>query len=69
MEIPIRYHLAIDKKPKAGNYYDVYFYDDPEDGLTKAKLPIQFDDYTSLSKTTGIEGEIYITKDNDKIYI
>ena len=69
MEIPIRYHLAIDKKPKAGNYYDVYFYDDPEDGLTKAKLPIQFDDYASLSATTGIEGEIYITNDNDKIYI
>ena len=36
-DVPIRYHLAIDTKPEIGNIYEVFFYDDPEDGLTKAK--------------------------------
>ena len=38
-EIPIRYHLAIDKKPKVGNEYKVFFYTDPQDGIVKAKRP------------------------------
>ena len=25
-EVPIRYHLAIDEKPKIGNIYEVFFY-------------------------------------------
>ena len=40
--IPIRYHLAIDKKPQIGNTYEVFFYTDPEDGILKAKAPIKF---------------------------
>lgn len=40
--IPIRYHLAIDKKPTVGNIYDCFFYTDPLDGLTKAKCPMKF---------------------------
>ena len=39
---PIRYHLAIDTKPQIGNTYKVFFYDDPDDGIRKAKRPIQF---------------------------
>ena len=61
----IRYHLAIDKKPKVGKIFDVYLYPDPEDGLIKAKVPIDFDskedfptegniDVFYLDKTTGL---------------
>jgi hypothetical protein len=40
--IPVRYHLAIDKKPAVGNIYKCFFYIDPEDGLEKAKCPISY---------------------------
>ena len=40
--VPIRYHLAIDSKPKIGNTYKCFFYNDPNDGLIKAKTPIEF---------------------------
>lgn len=39
---PIRYHLAIDEKPKVGNTYDVFFYEDESDKLTKAKCPMKY---------------------------
>jgi len=42
-EIPIRYHLAIDKKPMSGNEYKVFFYTDPDDGIVKTKKPAYFD--------------------------
>ena len=32
LTFPIRYHLAIDTKPEIGNIYEVFFYEDPEDG-------------------------------------
>ena len=41
-EVPIRYHLAIDQKPLVGNKYEVFFYTDPQDGITKAKVPLKF---------------------------
>jgi len=41
-DIPIRYHLAIDSKPKTGNTYKVFFYIDPDDGIEKAKKPFEF---------------------------
>lgn len=41
-QFPIRYHLAIDTKPTTGNIYEVFFYDDPTDGLRKAKVPVKY---------------------------
>ena len=35
--VPIRYHLAIDKKPQVGNNYKVGFYIEPETNILKAK--------------------------------
>ena len=63
LEIPIRYHLAIDTKPAVGNSYKVFFYTDPQDKLTKAKRP------TELSKLPdkGQVGIYYLV--NNKIYI
>ena len=47
---PIRYHLAIDKKPDVGNTYDCFFYEDPDDGLTKAKCPMKFANMAQFPK-------------------
>lgn len=41
-DVPIRYHLAIDSKPTVGNSYKVFFFIDPDDGITKAKKPVEF---------------------------
>lgn len=66
-QIPIRYHLAIDKKPQIGNSYQVFFFKDPDDGLQKAKKPLQYDDYSSLPEK-GELGTYYLTRGNNQIY-
>lgn len=67
IKIPIRYHLAIDSKPQTGNIYNVFFYDDPDDGLTKAKVPIEFVDKSHFP-TKGTEGCFYMDKTSNIIY-
>ena len=67
-DIPIRYHLAIDKKPKVGNVYDCVFYEDAEDGLLKLKRPIRFSNLTELRKNKGATGNLYITADDNIVY-
>ena len=72
-DIPIRYHLAIDSKPKVGNTYKVFFYTDPDDNLVKAKVPIVFTSSEKLFKTKGAAGNFYIIENpsdpnNGKIY-
>lgn len=57
--IPIRYHLAIDTKPKTGNTYECFFYEDPDDGIIKAKLPIKFSSKAELDKIQGAAGVFY----------
>lgn len=65
-EIPIRYHLAIDKKPEIGKKYKVFFYTDPEDGIKKAKKPLE---YLNKLPDTGEVGQYYYVKnDNERIY-
>ena len=63
LEIPIRYHLAIDTKPAVGNSYKVFFYTDPQDKLTKAKRPMEL----SKLPDKGQVGIYYLV--NNKIYI
>ena len=65
-EVPIRYHLAIDNKPKIGNIYNVYFYIDPLDELEKAKIVWDFDTMDALPNP-GTVGEVYQV--NDTLYI
>lgn len=67
-DVPIRYHLAIDKKPKIGNTYPCFFYLDPDDNLTKAKMVVPFENFTTLNKNPGKAGVFYMTKDDGKIY-
>ena len=66
-QLPIRYHLAIDKKPEVGNEYQVFFVRDPDDGLLKAKKPLKYNEYSDLP----IKGEIgmyYYVREEDRIY-
>ena len=67
-DVPIRYHLAIDTKPKIGNIYDVFFYEDPDDGLTKAKMPVLYSSYAEMVKTPGATGVYYKDTSTGKIY-
>lgn len=67
-EVPIRYHLAIDEKPKVGETYDVFFYIDPDDNLEKAKRPIKYRNINELKRNAGAAGNFYMTEDDGKIY-
>ena len=64
---PIRYHLAIDSKPQIGNTYKVFFYDDTEDGIKKAKRPIQFSTRDEFP-TQGAEDTFYLALDTNTVY-
>lgn len=64
---PIRYHLAIDTKPQTGNTYKVFFYDDPEDGIRKAKRPIQFSTRDGFP-AQGAEDTFYLALDTNTVY-
>lgn len=66
-KFPIRYHLAIDEKPKTGNIYEVFFYTDPEDGLVKAKCPIKYESKDNFPKT-GVVGLFYMDMSTNTIY-
>lgn len=63
----IRYHLAIDKKPIIGNTYQVFFYTDPEDKITKAKCPITFSDKSQFP-AIGTQEVFYMDFSTQKIY-
>lgn len=67
IKVPIRYHLAIDTKPKIGNIYNVFFYEDPDDGLIKAKTPMKFANRNNFP-TQGAEGSFYMDTSADIIY-
>ena len=66
-EVPIRYHLAIDEKPEIGNEYKVFFFRDPDDGITKAKKPIEFIDRNNFPNK-GEVGIYYLAADTGFIY-
>lgn len=66
-EVPIRYHLAIDKKPSTGNQYKVFFFTDPDDGITKAKKPVEFANRDSFP-LKGQVGNYYLAADTAFIY-
>ena len=67
-KLPIRYHLAIDSKPKVGNTYNCYFYQDEEDKLIKAKVALDFDTGKDFPKIGEIE-RLYHAIDTGKVYI
>lgn len=66
-DIPIRYHLAIDSKPVVGNSYKVFFFIDPDDGITKAKKPVEFSSKSNFPDK-GEAGIYYYAADTGIIY-
>lgn len=68
LSLPIRFHLAIDTKPETGNIYEVFFYEDPDDGLTKAKAPVLYESKEKLEQNDGLAGVFYLTQDDGLIY-
>lgn len=67
LKVPIRYHLAIDKKPNIGNIYDIFMYNDQEDGLTKAKYPIKYPNITRFPYP-GVDELFYMSENTGIIY-
>ena len=67
--LPIRYHLAIDKKPQIGNIYKVFFYEDPDDKITKAKMPVQYSSYAAIAANPGKEGVFYEDTSTGNVYV
>lgn len=66
--IPIRYHLAIDKKPKTGNIHEIFMWTDPDDGITKAKSPKRFNSYSDFSDLQLDATAFYLAEDSGVIY-
>lgn len=66
-DVPIRYHLAIDSKPTVGNSYKVFFFIDPDDGITKAKKPVEFASKSNFPDK-GEAGIYYYAADTSIIY-
>ena len=66
-EVPIRYHLAIDSKPVVGNEYKVFFFQDPDDGIIKAKKPTEFASMSDFPEK-GEVGNYYYATDDKTIY-
>lgn len=64
---PIRYHLAIDEKPKVGNEYPVFFYHDKNDDLIKAKCPTIYPSKKDFPKY-GVQEIFYMDKESGSIY-
>lgn len=67
MEIPIRYHLAIDKKPATGNIYKVFAYTDPQTELIGYHCPINFTSQNNFPEK-GAAGVFYLDQSTEKIY-
>ncbi len=66
--IPIRYHLVIDQKPAIGNIYEVFFYEDPDDGLMKAKATVDFNTAAEMESNPGAAGVFYRDLSSGDIY-
>ncbi len=71
IKIPIRYHLAIDKKPTIGNVYEVFYYPDTlNPSIETPHFTIKFDNKDALDASApGAVGLYYQTLDNNNIYV
>lgn len=63
----VRYHLAIDEKPKTGNSYRVFQYTDPQDGELRWGRPIYCSSRSEFPNK-GTDGSFYYNATDEKIY-
>lgn len=67
-QLPIRYHLAIDNKPKIGNTYRVFKYVDLYDkDIERWYKPLEYNSRNDFP-LTGTDGVFYYDITNNKIY-
>lgn len=66
-DVPIRYRLVIDKRPEIGNTYPCFKYEDPDDGLTKLKKPVEYESKDNFP-TIGSVTTFYLDKSSGIIY-
>jgi hypothetical protein len=67
--LPIRYHLAIDDKPKVGNQYSCFYFEDANK-VKRAKYPIKFNSFKEFPTIGEIE-KVYMVdseEEEDKSY-
>jgi len=67
VDIPIRYHLAIDKRPSIGNTYYAFKLLDEEDGIEKWHVPIKFPKFSDFP-TVGAKEIFYLDISTNYIY-
>ena len=67
IQIPLRYHLAIDTKPTPGNTYQVFQYEDSIDGQLKWFYPITFASKDSFPQQGAAE-VYYYDENSGNIY-
>lgn len=67
LQLPIRYHLVIDKKPKIGNTYSAFRCEDQETGLMQWHTPIKYTNRNNFP-AKGQYNVFYYDTENDKIY-
>ena len=66
-QIPIRYHLAIDKKPAIGNKYQAFEYEQSDTKIKKWHVPIKYTSKNNFPKKGSI-GVFYMDTTTNKIY-
>ena len=66
-DIPIRYRLAIDKRPEIGNTYQCFRYVDPNDNLTKLRKPIEFETKNNFPAQGNVV-MFYLDKSTNLVY-
>ena len=67
IQIPLRYHLAIDRKPQVGNTYQVFQYEDSIDGQLKWFYPLTFESKANFPEE-GAAQVYYYDKSSGSIY-
>lgn len=66
-EIPIRYHLALDRKPQIGNTYKAFLYYDEDLGFNRWYVPIKYNNYLKFPQK-GVKGNFYLDESTGEIY-
>ena len=67
LKLPIRFHLAIDKKPPVGNEYYCFFYEDPNDKIKKAKVAVNYPSFNAFPKIGNID-RFYYAEDTGEFF-
>ena len=66
-DVPIRYRLAIDKRPETGSVHHCFKYTDPNDNLTKLRAPMEFETKDNFPAQGNVV-MFYLDKSTNLVY-